>query len=671
MASGSAPVSPLYYVALDLGSESMAAYCQAENASQGEMIDLVEHAQSLLGPNKQPVQYIFEEDRSRSPRLRTIISLEDNRQGPVLDDCHATLDFTAQYADSLLTYFHDKGSAIDNVMPNPKIPFQFGSEKIIPEVRAKGDGTVRHSPEVLLQNITAQVLRNFVLNSRQLRNVQEENIHLTLTVPNVYSLTHAESIRKFIESRFGFRVVDVLYESDALAYFALLASSQTDDPDLQDFRERIGARRGTLLRLATLDIGRGTTDLSLVQLDMPPGGGRGDHLVLGRTGSCQGGNSLSYIFAEYYNELLVKALNKYSITWTYDFLSRRNLFVRYQNKLSRMLEELIELVKRSITEDFRIEAPQAEQEQLIDRIIDEVLDGMVSPGAKSYAAYAPFRDFLKNSMLLPDRLPDNVECWWLESELRTVIRRFRPDPSGKEAQRLKLLALRRKIEAHIQEQIIGLIPQLQACAAARQATAGDHSQRMLQKRLFGPSTFALVAGQAAHFRPLRAALEKRFQRMGFHSKRMHVLKGSLAKEACCRGAVGFHLSMNERSNPDEIFGTYALMAAAPQIAIENFRPVDMKQIRNGHTIAVPRETTYWVVYSPRTGFSKRETPRLNDGTTAMLNSAKPAQGQFKIQYDPQTRQITVNNSPVSLATYGDINEEIYYKVWPELSKTIT
>jgi hypothetical protein len=671
MASADAPVPPLYYVALDLGSESMAAYCQAENASQGEMIDLVEHAMSLLGPNKQPVQYIIEDNQSRSPRLRTIISLEDNRQGQTLPDDHATYDFTRQYGDSLLTYFHDQGSAIDNIMPNPKIPFQFGSEKIIPEVRAKGGGTVRHSPEVLLQHITAQVLRNFVLNSRQLRNVEEKDIHLTLTVPNVYSLTHAESIRKFIDSHFGFRAVDVLYESDALAYFARLQSSKTDDADLQAFKQRIDARRGNLLRIATIDIGRGTTDLSLVQLDMPAGGGRGEHLVLGRTGSCQGGNSLSYIFAEYYNELLIKALSKYGIPWTYDFLSRRHLFIRYQNKLSRMLEELIELVKRSVTEDFRIEAPQAEQERLIDRIIDEVLDGMISPGSKSYAAYAPFRDFLKNSMMLPDRLPDNVECWWLESELRNVIRRFSPDLTGKEARRIKLVELRRKIESHIQNQIVGLIPQLQACAAAQEPAAGGHSVRTTQKRLFGPSTFALIAGQASHFRPLRAALEKRFQRMGFDAKRLHVLKGSMAKEACCRGAVGFHLSMNERSNAEAIFGTYALMAAVPQVAAENFRPVDMRQIHNGDTITVPRETTYWVVYSPRTIFSKRESPKLNDGSTAMLNSAKPVQGQFKVQYDPQTRQITVNNSPVSLATYGDINEEIYYKVWPELSKTIT
>ena len=49
-------------------------------------------------------------------------------------------------------------------MPNPKIPFQYGSQKIIPEVKDTAGRRVQHEPEQLLQHITLQIVSNFVLH---------------------------------------------------------------------------------------------------------------------------------------------------------------------------------------------------------------------------------------------------------------------------------------------------------------------------------------------------------------------------------------------------------------------------------------------------------------------------------------------------------------------------
>jgi hypothetical protein len=680
MASLSQPVTYRYYVALDLGSESMAAYCLEQGAQEGTMIDLVEHADAILGINKQPMQYIYD-DGARSPRLRTIISLEDNTQGQTLPASHATLDFKTEYNSSLLRYFHDMGAGPTNLMPNPKIPFQYGSGKVIPEVRPTGGGpNVRHSPEALLRHITAQVLKNFVLNSSRLAGVPQQEIHLTLTVPNVYSLTHAESIRQFIEQQFSFGRVDVLYESDALVYFALQAKSATDDPDLQLFKDRLHKRRGQRLRIATVDVGRGTTDLSLVQLDMPQkSGDPGQHLVLGRTGTCEGGNSLSYIFARYYNDLLKEALAKFAIPCSYDFLSRSKLFVRYQTVLAKKLYDLIERLKRSITEDYRIELSASEQSADLISIVEEILGAILGKSFRTNPVFDPFRDCVVETMTLPDKLPSGLwlqsgmRRWWMKSTMRRWLKRRNPGNDAAEKRMEKLGELRSKIERYVNDSIVAMVPQLQESAAARESASGTFSRRALQKQMFDRSlTFALIAGQASHFRPLRAALEQAFQSLGFPKRQIHVLKGSMAKEACSRGAVLFQLSANQQYNPEELFGTYAFMAAVPLSDKERFLPIDMSAIKGGGTttISVPRPSTYWVVYSPRSNFDSGAAPHFFDGSTAMLNWCSPSQLQFNVRYDPQTRTITINNTPVSLATYGDVNEDIYSKVWPEVSKTL-
>ncbi|MCU0290330.1 MAG: hypothetical protein MUF15_28610, partial [Acidobacteria bacterium] len=176
------------YISFDMGSESMAAFCQLKGDPEGFAIDLQEYAQKLLGKDvdEKDIEYLWNEEngeRVKSARLRTLISIEPNRQPAELPESHAKLNFIDGngnvcskngvdiYNSSLFRFFYKKDQGLSrNVIPNPKIPFQEGAGMIIPEIESKEKERVRYKPEILIQHMMTQVIRNLVLKSSKLRN---------------------------------------------------------------------------------------------------------------------------------------------------------------------------------------------------------------------------------------------------------------------------------------------------------------------------------------------------------------------------------------------------------------------------------------------------------------------------------------------------------------------
>src|SRR5437762_13799873 len=125
------------YVALDLGSESMAAY-YADTFGNGGMINLQAQAPSLLGISEAEadseaggIDFLPEApadgnfQKKRSPRMWNRISLNDGRLPQELTDEHATMLFSTpnDYDRSLFRHFHQKGGwppGNGKIMPNPK-----------------------------------------------------------------------------------------------------------------------------------------------------------------------------------------------------------------------------------------------------------------------------------------------------------------------------------------------------------------------------------------------------------------------------------------------------------------------------------------------------------------------------------------------------------------------
>src|SRR6185295_146663 len=127
-------------------------------------------------------------------------------------------------------------------------------------------------------------------------------------------------------------LVDVLSESDAVAYYVLGGDNEHDPPDLKQCKKDISHNldRRKKLCLVTLDVGKGTTDLSCILVEeaedkeesakpnflfrifnskedekkSEPTVNPNRHSVQGKTGKCSGGTQLNYIFASYYDKRL-------------------------------------------------------------------------------------------------------------------------------------------------------------------------------------------------------------------------------------------------------------------------------------------------------------------------------------------------------------------------------
>jgi hypothetical protein len=657
-----------YYVALDLGSETMAAYYQERYASKGKMINLQYYASKLLGD--EDVDYVKENGKI-SPRLRTRISLEDNRQPEILPDEHANLDFinnALDYKKSLFSYFQKRmQSASQKFLPNPKLPFQEGGYSIIPEVISSEGIKTRYNPEKLIQHLTAQIIKNFILQSVELKNIPSDSIHLTLTMPNVYSLAHIESIREFIKKSFNLASVNCLYESDAVAYFIM------DTITGEDKKTKIGSikefisdcfKKYNKVKIVTIDIGKGTTDLSLIQITEPTVDPVRQHFVLARTGRSSGGNQLNYIFAKYYNKLLKKMDIKF------DFLNLMdNSWEQYC--ALRDLEILIEQVKTSIDENYQITMTPDKQKELITKLADKVFE-MIDPNFKKIDRQIEKYELFVENLILPSSFP--------KSRRRFI---FKKDKFADEA----LLELRNDIKEYVRINCDDIIDRLIDMAINQQKDKNNKSKsfKNIKEKVFDKRfTIALIAGQASQFKPLRRAINSKLEALDFSEKQYIFLENNIAKEACCKGAVNYQRAMPRHVDQYEIHGTYGFLPAVN--CSEGFKAVDLKY-HNEVVVEFKITQQYWFVFCPRVflkkedkpGLKVEEKPTLNDGSTALLYNFKGK--RFKVKYDIDKGKILVADSsnlndinPIQyeetkLANFGDVNESIFRKVWPEILAT--
>jgi hypothetical protein len=684
-----------YYVSLDLGSESMAAYYQHARSGQAGMVELQEYASELLG--QADVDYLQEEDGSRSPRLRTRIGLNNDRQPAPLPDSHALLDFVDDYGkklpgydESLFTYFFSRGGGVlGELLPNPKVPFQEGGQSVIPKVLPKGAPAgreVSYPAEKLLQHLTVQVIRNFVLRSPQLKGVPSDRIHLTLTAPNVYSVTHAESIKHFVQQHIRFHDVQVLYESDAVAYFIYSDDNRTPKK-IKDFKKRLLKRKGETLRIVTIDIGRGTSDLSLIQIEKPKKAGEERrHYVQARTGKSSGGNGLSYIFAQYFNERYKEVLSEYEgllpQTPTFNLLESETggSITGAQRTILRLVETHINKLKANIGEDYRLKMDDVSQRNSLEEIIITILKE-VDPNYQQGADVIQdqFRAELLEAFVLPARrlTGGRHSLFWqrlLTRFPKRVAKRVRlADLRESVAERVRradaILALQENIEQYVRENIDLLLEQLMLMAVERD-NHHNGNRRKIIKKIFDPGhTFVLIAGQAGQFKPIRRAIRERFEVLGFSDEKILSIDGALAKEACCIGAAVFQAALNKAENPYELHGVYGFLGVAVLDPENYFRKVDMAQVRKGGkaTVSFTEKGAYRLIYSPNPALSDKQPPELYDGFTALIDTFPGS--EFVFEYDQNTQEIKVDGRKLDkVANYGDFNESIYPKVWPEVVK---
>ncbi len=466
-----------YFVGLDLGSETIAAYCEWVGKGSGprQMIELQAHAKKLMLDSTLDPLCLLDTTRSgpprRSCRLRTRFELRQYVQPKCLPDSHARLDlFTPSDAHQqcLFIYFAADGHSfigVEMLLPNPKLMFQAGSTDVFPKVRAKtpsgNSGTdeyVELEPLQVIQHLTTQVVRNFVLQSPELQGGDPCKVHLTVTVPNVYSPVHLEPLKRFLEQHTGVREVDTVYEADAIAHYVMRPFAGGDNVE---FHTALSAK--PIKRIVTIDVGRGTTDLSHIEFHPSDiKGGYQEAEILARTGKTDGGNALSYIFAEYYDAQLRRAFRMYGAMIAaekppFGFCNLRS-GDKSVNQIQALalndLEKLIDAVKPTITERYEVQLPEDEQRKWIRKIGENILQS-IDPNWNQTTAVSgnpqsvPYMDFLRvleDALVLPRRLPGPSVM-----VLPTFLARFlaRHFPATDQESRTILVTLRRRIEVYV------------------------------------------------------------------------------------------------------------------------------------------------------------------------------------------------------------------------------
>jgi hypothetical protein len=666
------------YIALAIEEKTIAACCQFVDNPEPVYINLQEYAAALLGVDEEIIDYLMIEkngEKVKSPKLRNLISLENRRQPKNLPLSHAKLNFIdnkgnkvekdgrANYRRSLFGYFYKKGqSLVQDLIPNPRLLFQAGSERIIPEVESIGSKfmRVRHKPEELIKHLLAQVIRNFVLRSSTLRN-RKTRKNLILVIPNVCSLTLAQSIRKLVNQNTQIDNIDILYETEALAYYVLDAKHRYPQVDnfITDMRK---LRNIDSFQILSVNFGHSTIDLSVIELIEQRHNDLADlrdeyekrprFFVKARIGKSGGIQKLKYILAEYYNMCLKEVLDRSefkALRLPFDFLEvvGGGLFSE-QPLIVEASERFIDAVIKNMDENLEIKLKKEEHERYIDAIVDKWFDA-VSGG-------------------LSERERWEIKQLWevFRQEIKKTF--FLDKLAGLSLRATKKNKLKKEIEKFINENSKELIKNLGELVVSRENIDAypRYSLKLLQ-RLF-KKTLVVVTGEGLQFKPIKKAIYNEIVRLNIPRKYICFLTGAEAKEACCKGAIVYKRSGWEWGNPGELFGTYGFISANGEM----YRILDTRELNKGSVLLVEfnKKATYWFFYSPLAyhTFSRDHPPRLFDGSTALLKYFKDIT-KFRIKSDDEKLVIRINDThTVRLATYGDITEPIYPKVWPQYLK---
>jgi hypothetical protein len=714
-----------HFVALDLGSESMAACYATHQMHEPEMIPLQEFAPLAYGESIRRLSgkkdyLLYESDnRTISDRLKSVIFLRENQPQPRLGEEHARIAFIEWHTDngipeprlnptewqrSIFELFSSQNGRHEHflAMPNPKVLFQYKADKVLPRPRSTREdrAEVALDAELLITHLTTLIVNNLILNSTALHDVPRENIHLTLTVPNVYSVEHVERLRSRVSELTGVQSLAAISESDALAHYYW--SRQTEAPS------------GRKVRILTFDIGRGTTDVSLIQFETIGSSGKVLHEVVGRTGRTSGGGALTYILAEFYEARIRTAFKRHlsdlgfdsmPIGFTYASEDRPESSEQFRQALVAF-DRYIDQIKRSFSADYRLIVPE-EAKKLIPSIVLGLvveLEAVLAPQyrrkmnvvAASQAVRHPMHQqetvalaeaggdpgtilnkaldsFLKEVKVILEESTQIPEGGAFKTHsLASVASRLTVSPVGPLAKLKRLFAkllkgwkiteepkpakvdklihedaelrdrLGRQIADYVDENTDTLLIELAMMTLPKDQRLLDMSaEESLDALMKDGITHAVIGGQASQFAPIRRRLGELFQ-----AGECEFLPASELKKACCVGAVEWVRSGFVLKSPDSLFGTYAFVIRPPVQDWPVCIPLDTQRLNDPDVLAeeplAPAAGSKILVASTRTLHGPDDRLTLNDPTVSILGTF-PARNVN--DEEPEKLRVTYEKQP--------------------------
>jgi|GEM_PF-6920632 len=714
-----------HYVALDLGSDSMAAVYATDDGQDLRMIPL-QHFAPIMVADRQPNLLKIERANGEvdvSPRLRSRIELQGNQSERTLPDWHATLDFfdttkaeptiLPGYRQSVFLFFQSARllPRVNTTLPNPKVMFQYGIRDAFPNFRTINREAMDVSPETAISHLTVQVLRNLVLKTPVLSRVDPHRLEVILTVPNVYSVQHAEELRLMVEKYADVGKVSTISESDALAYFYLSRPRKS-----QGASDSIEETKGGM-QILTIDIGRGTTDLSLIETEVTDGE---EHVwVRARTGRSSGGGELTYLFVQFYEREIRRVFRDYGkllgergdlgpmVEPPMSFLWVKNPGLVSDAAYSEALygmADLVEEVKRAFGERYSMTTPAAARESIdliVKCIMRFVMIGYLDVPdwqADHAEGIAEFESRLRDALIVDADLGTGILAGLRErpkrsfgAELKAIWREMLArlkgsrrskstaaplpaTPRKRERDTANLDWLGSQIRGYVQSNIHKLLIELGAKVANqtdRDAFTGEGSLRekvdlAIQSLVDRGRTHVVVGGQASQFGPIRRALRELFaERVGRDIVAMELLTGQESKDACSKGAVVYATSGHRPRNADALHGAYGFVKVAQTDDKPQVYPVRMYDLNmeGKDMVRTPTSVGHFFVFTPG-AFSAGE---WDDSMVSRLG--RFTNREFCVTYEPDEgsdiRRLAVNGNQVRLGTFGELQDNIWKKVWPD------
>ena len=461
----------------------------------------------------------------------------------------------------------------NSLLPNAKLIFQsgVGLEKHY-EVTSEGRSDwIKLHPVEVIKNQVCLILENFIRPHPDLRDELSRmpswnDCVVVLTVPNTYSPFHREVLADAVKQTLGCEV-ETITESDAVVFY-YIAKVQPDTglsgKDMQGMEQKY----------LTIDIGKGTTDLTLMAVTHKDAGStekesRGllptssaimKHVYVdARTGRASGGAKMTFILAKFFERLI-----DFNLRRTLD--SFTTLSAEEAGRLAELHRSPLRLCTRStsqIPEDSAQSRRLLEFERVCDwykRELDLTSEGIVVPDLGSKSEVGEIADYIAQLTLdQASAIHDVMLTLGQKAQIRTAITECLETPSkvrptvysGPKSKSLvpvgrsspvapadphsaKLAqiwsALEKEVEAYVLENLDEVLMELAHAHVhgndnvefedAVQALSFMMGSRTTVKNGDGyrpkhVRTHLILAGQGSQFKPLKNRLAKLLRESGF------------------------------------------------------------------------------------------------------------------------------------------------------------
>ena len=457
------------------------------------------------------------------------------------------------------------------LLPNAKLIFQsgVGLEKHY-EIKAEGrTDWIKLHPVEVIKNQVCLILENFIRPHPDLRDETNKmadwsDCIVVLTVPNTYSPFHREVLAQSVKETLGCEV-ETITESDAVVFY-YIAKVQPDTG--LSGKEMVGMEQKYL----TIDIGKGTTDLTLMAVTHRDASSTEKHsrgmlpeatavmkhvYVDARTGRASGGAKMTFIIARFFERLI-----DFNLKLTLD--SFTSLSPEEVGRLADLTRSPLRFTTRSsaqIPEDSAQSRRLLEFERICDaykRELDLTSEGIVLPDMGSKPESGEIADYIAQLTLdQASAIHDVMLTLGQKSQIRTAVaealenpNKLRLDPaalekpkkrdrrgSGQSSEDPYVEALKSiwsdfeaEVEAYVLENVDEVLLELaQAHVHGNDNVEFEDAAQALSFMMgsrtnirggdgFRPKhvrTHLIVAGQGSQFKPLKRRLHKLLQESGF------------------------------------------------------------------------------------------------------------------------------------------------------------